>query len=293
MHDAVRPGSRPAGAWPVTYSLRLELTCIPAGRPRKRIAHDAPSRPRFVLDSARRRPRGRDLLRPQSRHRQERAVAGLREPGDPAREGVGRAGAAVDRVLRRSRRAGVRLRDRPQDGQGQRAAQPALGVPRRERRLGQRLRAARRVHLRDPRPHDLDQRRGRAGDGGGARDRARDQPALGPADQQAAGGPARPRCRQHPLERRGADGRAREPGPRRAVPQVQPRRREPGRRGGLPLRVESELRRARDGERVPDARPGERCGGRRQASRVAGDAPESRHPHPEHSSSGSIRCTRT
>ena len=34
-----------------------------------------------------------------------------------------------------------------------RAAQPALGVPRGERRRGQRLRAARRVHLRHPRPH--------------------------------------------------------------------------------------------------------------------------------------------
>ena len=59
-----------------------------------------------------------------------------------------------------------------------------------------------------------DQRRGRAGDGGRARDRARHQPPLGAADQQGAGGPARPRRRQHPLDRHRPHGRAREPGPR-------------------------------------------------------------------------------
>ena len=43
--------------------------------------------------------------------------------------------------------------------------------------------------------------------------------------------------RQHPVVGHRAGGRAREPGPGRPVPQVQPRRREPGRPGGLPLRA--------------------------------------------------------
>ena len=99
-------------------------------------------------------------------------------------------------------------------------------------------------------PDDLDQRRGRARHRARARDRPRHQPALGAADQQGAGGPARPRGGKHPVVGHRAGGRAGEPGPGRPVPQVQPRRREPGRPGGLPLRLEPELRRARDDQRL-------------------------------------------
>ena len=78
-----------------------------------------------------------------------------------------------------------------------RAAQSALGVPRRGRRFGQRLRASRRFYLRDPWADGPDQRRGGAGHGGGTRDRACHQPPLGAADQQGPAGPARARHRKH------------------------------------------------------------------------------------------------
>ncbi len=80
-----------------------------------------------------------------------------------------------------------------EDGHGLRAAQPAVGISRGERRLGQRLRAARRIHLRHARPPHLHQRRGGAGHGRRPRDRPRDQPALGAADQQGADRDARAR----------------------------------------------------------------------------------------------------
>ena len=111
-------------------------------------------------------PAGRESgrrLRPQSRHRGERAFPGVREPGDRDGPPVGRGGRA-DHRLRGQRPAPVlRGGDRQADGRPVGAAQPALGVPRRERRRGERLRAAGRLHLRHPRPARRDQRRGRAG----------------------------------------------------------------------------------------------------------------------------------
>ena len=171
------------------------------------------------------------------------------------------------------RPAGLRLRHRHEDGQGVRAAQPALGVPRGERRLGQRLRAAGRVHLRDPRPDHQHQRRGRAGHGRGPRDRPRHQPAFGAADQQGAAGPARARARQHPLARHRPVRRA-SPARASSVLFLKYSRDAENQadQAGLPLRAEPELRRAGDGQRVPDARAGEQRG-RRRASCPSGSRP--------------------
>ena len=82
--------------------------------------------------------------------------------------------------------AGLRGAPGREPGGGQRAAEPALDVPRGGRPHRQRVRAARRLHLRHARPHDPPQLRGRARLRARARDRPRHRAALGVHDQQAA-----------------------------------------------------------------------------------------------------------
>ena len=116
---------------------------------------------------------------------------------------------AVDRVLRGSRGAGLRLRASAADGQGHRerpnlpwefhvvndASVNAFALP------GGFIFVTRGLMTSINNEAEL-------ATVIGPRDRARDQPPLGPADQQGAGGAARPRRRQHPLVRRGPGGRA-------------------------------------------------------------------------------------
>ena len=64
--------------------------------------------------------------------------------------------------------------------------EPALELQGRRRSRGQRVRPARRVHLRHARHHGAPALRGRAGGGSRARDRPRDRPPLGEPDEQAA-----------------------------------------------------------------------------------------------------------
>ena len=160
-----------------------------------------------------------------------------------------------------------------------RATQPAVGLLRDGRSDGQRVRASGRFHLRHPRHHDPHEQRGRAGRGAGPRDRPRDRPALGPADVPAAARADRPRGRKHPL--------------------VRPSRKYAGLASqglgvlflkygrdaesqsdqlGFKYMVRGRLRPARHGHDVPDARAGERAGGRGGHSGVDLDPPESRQP---------------
>ena len=95
-----------------------------------------------------------------------RALPGVGVAGDRNGEGGESADHPVDRSGERSPAPGVRLRDRAQDREGVGATQSAVGIPRGERRVGQRIRAPGRIHLRHPRTADVHQRRG------GARHRA-------------------------------------------------------------------------------------------------------------------------
>ena len=81
--------------------------------------------------------------------------------------------------------------------------EPALELQGGRRPRRQRLRPARRVHLRHPRHHDPPALRGRAGGGPRARDRPRDRPPLGEPDEQAAARHGRPH-RGHGREARAA-----------------------------------------------------------------------------------------
>ena len=98
--------------------------------------------------------------------------------------------------------------------------QPALGVLRDGRSDGQRLRAAWRLHLHHPGHPDPHEQRGRADRSAGARDRSRDRPPLGAADDASADRPDRPRRGQHHLLRRRPVRRTRLAGPGGALPQV-------------------------------------------------------------------------
>ena len=103
-------------------------------------------------------------------------------------------------------------------------------------------------------------------------------PPFGGADEQGPAGPARPGPRERLLAPDRPVRRGREPGSPAPLPQVRADRGEPGRRAGLPLRAEPELRRARDGQRLRHAGAGEQRGRRRTGARVALDPPRSGEP---------------
>ena len=96
------------------------------------------------------------------------------------------------------RAPGLRQPGRPEARRGVRAPEPALDLPGGGRPGGQRVRPARRLHLRDAGPDDPSDLGGRAGLGARARDRPRHRPPQRGADEQAAARPDRPHRRGDP-----------------------------------------------------------------------------------------------
>ena len=153
----------------------------------------------------------------------------------------------------------------------------ALHGPRQPGR--QRLRRAGRRGLRHPRHPGPDELGGGAGRGARPRDRPRQRPPLHEPDEQTADGPDRSRRRQRRQQgvrqvRRA--GRHRPPG---ALPEVQPRQREPGRRPRRGLFAGRRLQSGRHGRHLHG--PGEdgRPLGRPLAPRLPLDASPDAGPH--------------
>ena len=138
------------------------------------------------------------------------------------------------------------------------------GASRRSTTRRQRLRPARRLHLRHPRHHGAPALRGRARGGHRARDRARDRPPLGEPDEQAAARDGRAARRDGRGARAAAVRRPGPAGPGSAVPEVRARRRERGRRARPALHGPRGLRAAGDARGVRRARPRDARGGRRR-----------------------------
>ena len=187
--------------------------------------------------------------------------------------------AQTHRLRGRRRAAGLRRRHRQADGGEVGAAQPAVGVPRGERRRGQRLRLPggfiyvtrgllahmnSEAELATVLGHEVGHVTARHS----VQQISKAQLAtLGLGLGSIA------------LLRRGPVRRARQPGARGAVPQVRAGRREPGRPARLQVRPRAQLRRAGDGQRLPDPQP-RQSGGRRRgaAAGVALHPPEPREP---------------
>ena len=224
--------------------------------------------------SARRR------LCPEPRDGQARADAGQRRPGDRRRQAGGRRGPGRVRGLPGPGARRLRGLARAQARRRLGTPAAALELPRGRRRGGQRLRRARRLHLRHARAAGAPRLRGRAGDGDGPRGRSRHGAPLGLSDQQ---GPARdPRPRRHHDRRAqpAAFRRHRRGGPRSAVPEVRPRRRAPGRRPRAALCHATRLRpdREREGDRhAPDRLAGFTAG---PPAELAVDPPRPGRPPP-------------
>ncbi len=174
------------------------------------------------------------------------ARAQSKQPPDPRLQPVQRGARRRDRTpvrsggraaapdAERSERGPLPQRDRHQAGGAGSGRALSLRDQGRERSGDQRLRAARRPDVREPRPVRGGAKRGGAGRRAGPRDGARGAAPRDPPGLEGLSRPGRPRHtgRAARQERRqhGADrGRGRRPGVERALPQVRPRRRVPGR----------------------------------------------------------------